>query len=287
RMIEIHNTSVFNDTCVRWHISPESVNSKIVYMIHIERQQPDAVESVREETVNVTTDSRTPEVCLHLQHGANYTVSISAAPPRRSVPTTLGFQMAAKQTITNISVYNETCLRWRSLKSANVDEMYLFHIWGQRWYQKAFVLETVFNTTSSSQAPEICLDLHPGTNYNVSLQALSSALPVAIHLTTPIAEPPLPEVKFFTVRGRPLPHFRLRKAEDINGPIRHVGVPPVCLVLTLFRRGHQIPWCSHCSEEDIRSPGAHTVQKRTSDPLVLILFRRGHQIPWTSNYGCV
>lgn len=65
--------------------------------------------------------------------------------------------------------------------------IFQFHIWGQRWYQKAFVLEIVFNITSSSQAPEICLDLHPGTNYNVSLQALSSALPVVIYLTTQIA----------------------------------------------------------------------------------------------------
>lgn len=65
--------------------------------------------------------------------------------------------------------------------------IFQFHIWGQRWYQKAFVLEIVFNITSSSQAPEICLDLHPGTNYNVSLQAVSSALPVVVYLTTPIA----------------------------------------------------------------------------------------------------
>ncbi|XP_050019672.1 sushi domain-containing protein 1 isoform X3 [Alexandromys fortis] len=319
-VVEIHDVSVFNDSCVRWHISPESINSKIMYMINIERQQSNAVESAHEETVNVTTDSRTPEVCLHLQQGANYTVRVSVAPPRRSVPAILDFQMAeddlsedggilnvsvfndtclklnrrsmkhgseqmyqvevlgqrwylesfyhatffnfttrdqapevclelypatdytinitllrptephsaqislttaltAKQTITNISVYNETCLRWRSLKTANVEELYLFHIWGQRWYQKAFVLEIVFNITSSSQAPEFCLDLHPGTNYNVSLQALSSALPVVIYLTTQIAEPPLPEVEFSSVQGGPLPHFRLRKAKDVNGPI--------------------------------------------------------------------
>lgn len=218
-MIEIHDVLVFNDTCVRWQISPERVNARIVYLIRVERQQPDAAESVYEETVNVTTDSRTPEVCLHLQQGTNYTISISAAPPRRSVPAILGFQTPAKQTIANISVYNDTCLRWSSLKTADVLEMYLFHIWGQRWYQKAFVQEMVFNTTSSSQDPEICLDLHQGTSYNVSLQALSSALPVVIYLTTQITEPPLPEVDFFTVRGRPLPRFTLRKVKEINGPI--------------------------------------------------------------------
>ncbi|XP_006538209.1 sushi domain-containing protein 1 isoform X8 [Mus musculus] len=129
------------------------------------------------------------------------------------------YACTAKQTIANISVYNDTCLRWSSLKTADVLEMYLFHIWGQRWYQKAFVQEMVFNTTSSSQDPEICLDLHQGTSYNVSLQALSSALPVVIYLTTQITEPPLPEVDFFTVRGRPLPRFTLRKVKEINGPI--------------------------------------------------------------------
>ena len=62
-MIEIHDVLVFNDTCVRWQISPERVNARIVYLIRVERQQPDAAESVYEETVNVTTDSRTPEPC--------------------------------------------------------------------------------------------------------------------------------------------------------------------------------------------------------------------------------
>lgn len=64
--------------------------------INIERQQSNAVESAHEETVNVTTDNRTPEVCLHLQQGANYTVRVSAAPPRRSVPAILDFQMAGR-----------------------------------------------------------------------------------------------------------------------------------------------------------------------------------------------
>lgn len=67
-----------------------------ILKIHIERQQADDVESVYEETFNVTTDSRIPEVCLHLQPGANYTVSISAAPPSRSVPAILGFRTTGR-----------------------------------------------------------------------------------------------------------------------------------------------------------------------------------------------
>ncbi|KAL2781911.1 sushi domain-containing protein 1 isoform 2 precursor [Daubentonia madagascariensis] len=331
-MTEIHDVSVFNNTCVRWQINSGRINSKIVYVVYIKGQRLDPVELVHEETVNLTTDSRSPEVCLDLYQGTNYTMSIFTAPPRRSVPAVIGFQTAeddlleddgifnisifnetclklnrhswkvgsermyqfkvlgqrwyldnfyhatsfnfttreqapvvcldlypttdytvnitllgsaeehtvqivittapaVKQTISNISGFNETCLRWRSVKTAGTEEMYSFHIWGQRWYQKEFAQEMIFNITTSSQNPEVCLDLHPGTNYSVSLQALSSALPVVISLTTQITEPPLPEVEFFTVHGGPLPHLRLRRAKEKNGPISSYQVLVLPLAL--------------------------------------------------------
>ncbi|XP_057404748.1 sushi domain-containing protein 1 isoform X3 [Balaenoptera acutorostrata] len=230
-IIEINDVSVFNNTCVRWQINPGRINSKIVYVIYIKGQRLDPMETVHEETVNLTTDNRTPEVCLDLYQGTNYTMHISTASPRRSVPAIIGFQTAVKQTISNISIFNETCLRWRSMKTADIEEMYLFHIWGQRWYQKEFAQEMVFNITASSQAPETCLDLRPGTNYSVSIQALSSELPAVISLTTQIAEPPLPEVDFFTVHGGPLPRLRLRKAKEKNGPISSYQVLVLPLAL--------------------------------------------------------
>ncbi|KAM9700348.1 sushi domain-containing protein 1 isoform 6-T7 [Dama dama] len=320
-IIEINEVSVFNNTCVRWQINPGRIDSRIEYVIYIKGQRLDPLESGHEETVNLTTESRTPEVCLDLYQGTNYTVNISTAPPRRSVPAVIELQTAGddlleddgifnisifnevclklnrhsrkvgseqvyqfkvlgrrrylnnfyhatsfnfttreqtavvcldlypatdytvnvtllgspewpsvqttvttapavKQTISNISIFNETCLRWRSMKTADIEEMYLVHIWGQRWYQQAFAQEMIFNITASSQTPETCLDLSPGTNYSVSIQALSSELPVVISLTTQITEPPLPEVDFFTVHGGPLPHLRLKKATEKNGPIR-------------------------------------------------------------------
>lgn len=332
---EINDVSVFNDTCVRWKINPGRINSRMVYVIHVQGHRVDPVESVHEETVNLTTDSRTPEVCLDLHHGTNYTVSIATAPPIRSVPAVIGFQTAeddlleddgifnisvfnevclklnrhsrkagseqmyqfkilgrrwylrdvchatsfnfttgerasvvcldlypatdytvnvtllgspkqhsvqilittapaVKQTISNISIFNETCLRWRNMKTAGIEEMYLLHIQGQRWYQKEFAQEITFNITSSSQAPEVCLDLRPGTNYSVSVWAWSSALPVVISLTTQITEPPLPEVDFFIAHGRPLPRLKLRKAKESNGPISsyQVLVAPLALQST-------------------------------------------------------
>ncbi|KAM7092680.1 sushi domain-containing protein 1 isoform 11-T13 [Molossus nigricans] len=330
---EIKDVSVFNDTCVRWQVNPGRINPKIVYVIHVEGHQVDPMESAHEETVNLTTDSRTPEVCLDLYQGTNYTVSISMAPPRRSVPAVITFQTAeddlleddgifnisifneaclklnrhsrkvgseqiyqfkilgrrwylsdfyhatsfnfttgerasvvcldlcpatdytvnisllgspeqhsvqtvvktapaVKQTISNISIFNETCLRWRNMKTAGREEMYLLHIQGQRWYQKEFAQEINFNITTSSQAPETCLDLRPGTNYSVSIQALSSALPVVTCLTTQITEPPLPEVDFVTVQGGPLPRLKLRRAKEHNGPVSSYQV----LVVPLARQ---------------------------------------------------
>ncbi|XP_058550517.1 sushi domain-containing protein 1 isoform X14 [Neofelis nebulosa] len=233
---EVNDVSVFNNSCVRWQINPGRTVSKIIYVIHIKGQRLHPVESVHEETVNLTTDSRTPEVCLDLYPGTNYTVSIFTALPTRSVPTIIGFQTAVKQIISNISIFNETCLRWRSTKTADTEEMYSFHIQGQRWYQKEFSQEIIFNITTSSQAPEMCLDLHPGTNYSVHVQALSSELPVVLSLTTQITEPPLPEVDFVTVHGRPLPRLRLRKAKEKNGPISsyQVLVLPLALQSTFF-----------------------------------------------------
>ncbi|XP_054582828.1 sushi domain-containing protein 1 [Eptesicus fuscus] len=329
---EINHVSVFNDTCVRWQINPGRMNSRIIYVVHVKGHRADPIESVHEETVNLTADSRTPHVCLDLYQGTNYTVTISTAPPRRSVPAIIGFQTAeddlleddgifnvslfneaclklnrhsrkvgseqmyqfkilgrrwylsdfyhttsfnfttgerasevcldlypatdytvnitllgspeqhsvqimittapaVKQAISNTSIFNETCLRWRNMKIAGRKEMYLLRIQGQRWYQKEFAQEITFNITTSSQAPELCLDLHPGTNYSVSICAWSSVLPVVISLTTQITEPPLPEVDFFSVHGGPLPRLKLRKAKENNGPISSYQVLVVPLAL--------------------------------------------------------
>ena len=64
--------------------------------IYIKGQRLDPLESGHEETVNLTTESRTPEVCLDLYLGTNYTVNISTAPPRRSVPAVTEFQTAGR-----------------------------------------------------------------------------------------------------------------------------------------------------------------------------------------------
>ncbi|KAB1280549.1 Sushi domain-containing protein 1 [Camelus dromedarius] len=118
-------------------------NERSISQVHIKGHRLDSMESVHEETVNLTTESRTPEMCLDLHQGTNYTISISAAPPRRSVPAIIGFQTADDATfpcvlsylleddlleddgIFNISIFNEACLKLnRHSRKVGSERMY-------------------------------------------------------------------------------------------------------------------------------------------------------------------
>nr|BAB15149.1 unnamed protein product [Homo sapiens] len=227
------NISIFNETCLKLNRRSRKVGSEHMYQFTVLGQRWYLANFSHATSFNFTTREQVPVVCLDLYPTTDYTVNVTLlrSPKRHSVQITIATPPAVKQTISNISGFNETCLRWRSIKTADMEEMYLFHIWGQRWYQKEFAQEMTFNISSSSRDPEVCLDLRPGTNYNVSLRALSSELPVVISLTTQITEPPLPEVEFFTVHRGPLPRLRLRKAKEKNGPISSYQVLVLPLAL--------------------------------------------------------
>ncbi|XP_048195121.1 sushi domain-containing protein 1 isoform X4 [Perognathus longimembris pacificus] len=215
------DVSVINETCLKLNQHSRKVGSERIYQFQVRGQRWYLDSFYHATSFNLTTRDRAPEVCLALYPAADYTVNITGLGPPglHSVQITMTTAPTATQTISNVSIFNGTCLRWSSMKTADIEEMYLLHIWGQRWYQEDFAQEVIFNTTTSSLTPAVCLDLHPGTNYSISLQALSSELPVVLSLTTQIAEPPHPEVEFFTVHGGPLPRLRLRKAKEENGPI--------------------------------------------------------------------
>ncbi|XP_066896214.1 sushi domain-containing protein 1 isoform X3 [Kogia breviceps] len=238
-IIEINDVSVFNNTCVRWQINQGRINSKIIYVIYIKGQRLDPMETVHEETVNLTTDSRTPEVCLDLYQGTNYTMHISIASPRRSVPATIGFRTAGDDLleddrIFNISILNEACLKLnRHSRKVGSERMYQFKVLGQRRYLNNFYHATSFNFTTREQTAVVCLDLYPATEYTVNVTLLGSPEQhsVQITITTAPAEPPLPEVDFFIVHGGPLPRLRLRKAKEENGPISSYQVLVLPLAL--------------------------------------------------------
>ncbi|KAM6329402.1 sushi domain-containing protein 1 isoform 8-T18 [Alca torda] len=124
-----------------------------------------------------------------------------------------------KEAFNNVLIFNETCLKWRrSVRGTDVEDRYSFHVQGQRWYQKEFFHEMTFNLTTHKQAPEVCFDLQPGTNYSVNISMVALNFSLLVSMTTQITDPPFPDVEFVAAKGS-APLLRLRKAEDRNGPI--------------------------------------------------------------------
>ncbi|NXX74491.1 SUSD1 protein, partial [Urocolius indicus] len=124
-----------------------------------------------------------------------------------------------KEAFNNVFIFNDTCLKWwRNVRETDVEDRYSFHVQGQRWYQKEFFHEMTFNLTTHKQAPEVCFDLQPGTNYSVNISMVALNFSLLVSMTTQITDPPFPDVEFVTAKGS-APLLRLRKAEDRNGPI--------------------------------------------------------------------
>ncbi|NXE27883.1 SUSD1 protein, partial [Ardeotis kori] len=124
-----------------------------------------------------------------------------------------------KEAFNNVLIFNDTCLKWRrNVRGTDVEDRYSFHVQGQRWYQKEFFHEMTFNFATHKQSPEVCFDLQPGTNYSVNISMVALNFSLLVFMTTPITDPPFPDVEFVAVKGSS-PLLRLRKAEDRNGPI--------------------------------------------------------------------
>ncbi|NXO57313.1 SUSD1 protein, partial [Aramus guarauna] len=140
---------------------------------------------------------------------------------RRSEPYNLSVIITSlvKEAFNNVLIFNDTCLKWRrNVRGTDVEDRYSFHVQGQRWYQKEFFHEMTINFTTHKQAPEVCFDLQPGTNYSVNISMVALNFSLLVSMTTRITDPPFPDVEFVAVKGS-APLLRLRKAEDRNGPI--------------------------------------------------------------------
>ncbi|XP_074063645.1 sushi domain-containing protein 1 isoform X9 [Macrotis lagotis] len=227
------DVSVVNETCLKWKRNPGDTAEKQIYQFQVWGQRWYQSNFYHETSFNFSTKERFPEVCLDLYPRTYYTVNITTMEfPKHWAHVIIATSRSGNQIISNISVLNETCLRWRrNAKMTDSEEMYLFHIWGYRGYQEEFDQEVSFNLTTGDLAPEVCLELYPGTNYTVNITAASYGLPVLVFLMTQITEPPIPDIKFIAVQGGPLPPLSLWKAEDRNGPISSYQVLVLPLIL--------------------------------------------------------
>uniref|UniRef100_A0A8C9N3R8 Sushi domain containing 1 n=1 Tax=Serinus canaria TaxID=9135 RepID=A0A8C9N3R8_SERCA len=169
---------------------------------------------------NISTSEDNPKVCLDLDSGSNYVVNVTTISSTNiTVSVTVAIQTKVKEAFNNVLIFNDTCLKWRrNVRGTHVEDKYSFHVQGQRWYQKNFFHEMTFEISTHKQAPEVCLDLQPGTNYSINISMVAMNFSLLVSMTTQITDPPFPEVEFVAVKGS-APLLRLRKAEDQNGPI--------------------------------------------------------------------
>ncbi|KFQ24360.1 Sushi domain-containing protein 1, partial [Mesitornis unicolor] len=124
-----------------------------------------------------------------------------------------------KEAFSDVLIFNDTCLKWRrNVRGTDVEDRYSFHVQGQRWYQMEFFHEMTFSLTTHKQAPEVCFDLQPGTNYSINISMVALNFSLLVSMSTQITDPPFPDVGFVAVKGS-APLLRLRKVEDQNGPI--------------------------------------------------------------------
>ncbi|NXO23776.1 SUSD1 protein, partial [Cisticola juncidis] len=92
-----------------------------------------------------------------------------------------------KEAFNNVLIFNDTCLKWRrNVRGTDVEDRYSFHVQGQRWYQKNFFHEMAFELSTHKQAPEVCLDLQPGTNYSVNISMVALNFSLLVSMTTQI-----------------------------------------------------------------------------------------------------
>ncbi|XP_069736405.1 sushi domain-containing protein 1 isoform X1 [Phaenicophaeus curvirostris] len=216
----LSNVSIFNETCVKWQRKTGRLGEQETYTFHILGQRWDEKTFSEDAIFNITTSEDNPKVCLDLDSGSNYVVNITTISSTKiTASVTVAFQTKVKEAFNNVLIFNDTCLKWqRNVMGTDAEHRYSFHVQGQRWYQKEFFHEIIFNFTTYKQAPEVCFDLQPGTNYSINISMVALNFSLLIFMTTQITDPPFPDVQFVAVKGS-APLLRFRRVEDQNGPI--------------------------------------------------------------------
>ncbi|XP_077673910.1 sushi domain-containing protein 1 isoform X4 [Eretmochelys imbricata] len=185
----IGNVSIFNQTCVKWRRSTRETNLKMVYLFHIQGRRWHQEAFFHEAVFNFTAEEETPELCLDLQAGMNYTVNITVVSPEPSRPVTVTIKTVEEEGFGNVSVFNDTCLKWRRRSGRiGVKETYLFHIQEQRGHFLKSSHEMMINFTTEEENPEVCLSLHLGVNYTLTVTEASTTLVLQTPIMLPATE---------------------------------------------------------------------------------------------------
>nr|XP_033782073.1 sushi domain-containing protein 1 isoform X3 [Geotrypetes seraphini]XP_033782084.1 sushi domain-containing protein 1 isoform X3 [Geotrypetes seraphini]XP_033782093.1 sushi domain-containing protein 1 isoform X3 [Geotrypetes seraphini]XP_033782102.1 sushi domain-containing protein 1 isoform X3 [Geotrypetes seraphini] len=170
----VSNATVYGETCLKWIKVPRRTRWRISYEFNVEGQRWHWKEFVHEMILNFASDEETPVLCLDLYPDSNYTVDLTT-PSVMQINLTI--HMGEEENLLNVSVFNETCLKWR--RNVQKTVLTITHT-GHRWSQKEFLHEMVFNFTVDEDIPVLCLDLYPDTNYTMYMSRPSIQLSIII-----------------------------------------------------------------------------------------------------------
>lgn len=87
---------------------------------------------------------------------------------------------------------------------------------GQRWYQKNFFHEMTFELYTHKQAPEVCLDLQPGTNYSINISMVALNFSLLVSMTTQITGRSCHLFYIFTKAPRGCKRHKLICSDDLS-----------------------------------------------------------------------
>ncbi|XP_039190344.1 sushi domain-containing protein 1 isoform X1 [Crotalus tigris] len=212
----------WKDPCVSWkrHYGSAGVNE--TYQVTVLMLGNESKE-MTDMLIKPPATELAVNVCLQLQQHTNYTVEIIADSInlllRLRIAHPVIHPVAEKTVFNNISIFNDTCIKWQRVpRRTQTEETYLIHLVGLRWYQEEFSHKMILNFTTNSWNPELCLNLSSGSNYTVNISTADLNHNVPLHLSIPLADPPLPQVEFRSAQGF-IPLLSFLKAEGRNGPI--------------------------------------------------------------------
>uniref|UniRef100_A0A673XLV7 Sushi domain containing 1 n=1 Tax=Salmo trutta TaxID=8032 RepID=A0A673XLV7_SALTR len=123
-----------------------------------------------------------------------------------------------KPAISDLVVFNEKCLRWKADKYEEDTENYRIAFVGFRAYQRSFHDKRKKLLSSTSDHPEICLNLLPVTNYTISITALSARFTSTLTTNTSLQVPQAPEILYREIEA-PFPTLWLRRSVNTLDPI--------------------------------------------------------------------
>uniref|UniRef100_H3ACG5 Sushi domain containing 1 n=1 Tax=Latimeria chalumnae TaxID=7897 RepID=H3ACG5_LATCH len=227
---DISDVSVFNESCLKWRRSTGWRGLERTYLFQIEGRRPYQKEFYHEAMFNFTTKEGSPELCLNLQPGTNYTVNITALPTGLSALITVTTEIAEKKSLSGVFVKcPPTALNWYELFTIKALLFYVSILVKQNWHDPLAC--RVMRKKKKGGVPGLKENqlTHPKSIFSLSCMSISSTTPILLFITSLYSEPEMVDVQFIATEGQLQPLI-LRRAEDKNGPISlyQVVVFPLC-----------------------------------------------------------